>query len=148
MSADAPSSSPAPGPAVAPVVLGGGAPGPGQAEVQLLPPSEHSQTTWTSSYRLSPSVEEGIKAAVAATTPPKPRWTYKRVWTLLKYLLRWASLAFCAAIIIVEMFASIFDGGYFGTIFGMIWVCELLVTRRQHNRMRGIRNKDTARVLT
>jgi hypothetical protein len=80
----------------------------------------------TQNFRLAPSVEDGIKAAVAgaAATTTGGRRRQKK-WTVIKYFLRWTSLVICVGVVIGETFESIMNSACFGTIFGIIWVCEL-----------------------
>ncbi|KAK7966149.1 uncharacterized protein PG986_000426 [Apiospora aurea] len=91
---------------------------PAQAHV----PMHYQQQT----FQLTPQMEEGIKAAVAATNPglPAPPRKKRSSWTMAKYFLRCATLIACVGMIIAEVIVAITQRAELDTAISVIWRSE------------------------
>ena len=90
----------------------------------VAPAHTHGQIPPSQTFQLTPEMEEGIKAAVAATNPrPAPRPSKKgSPWTTAKYFLRCATLIAGVGIILAEVIVAIVQGADMDTGIGAIWV--------------------------
>ncbi|KAK8047596.1 hypothetical protein PG996_015660 [Apiospora saccharicola] len=96
----------------------------------VAPAYVHGQIPPSQTFQLTPEMEEGIKAAVAATNPraPTPRPSRKRApWTTAKYFLRGVSLVAGVGVILAEVIVAVTQGADMNTGIGAIWVkCHFL----------------------
>ncbi|KAK8001819.1 hypothetical protein PG991_014041 [Apiospora marii] len=90
----------------------------------VAPAHTHEQMPPSQTFQLTPEMEEGIKAAVAATNPrPAPRPSKKgSPWITAKYFLRGATLIAGVGIILAEVIVAIVQGADMDTGIGAIWV--------------------------
>ncbi|KAK8017635.1 hypothetical protein PG993_013961 [Apiospora rasikravindrae] len=96
-----------------------------QAGFHVAPPAHahvpvhHQQQT----FHLTPQMEEGIKAAVAATNPgpSAPPRKKRSSWTMAKYFLRCATLFACVGMIIAEVIVAITQRAELDTAISVIW---------------------------
>ncbi|KAK8137672.1 hypothetical protein PG984_003165 [Apiospora sp. TS-2023a] len=92
----------------------------------VAPAHAHGQMPPSQTFQLTPEMEEGIKAAVAATNPraPAPRPSSRKMspWTTAKYFLRGVSSIAGVGIILAEVIVAVVEGADMDTGVGAIWV--------------------------
>lgn len=86
------------------------------------PPPPQQQT-----FHLTPEMEEGIKAALAATNPDPASHSRKEkknrsAWNLAKYFLRYTILLVSVGIIVAEFIIAMTQTANLDTALGVVWV--------------------------
>ncbi|KAK8110564.1 uncharacterized protein PG998_007021 [Apiospora kogelbergensis] len=86
------------------------------------PPPQQQQT-----FHLTPEMEEGIKAALAATNPDPASRSRKEkknrsAWNLAKYFLRYTILLVSVGIVVAEFIIAMTQTANLDTALGVVWV--------------------------